>query len=81
LEMSIRIDTTIAMPMVILVLSIMFAAAVWVYTDAKTHAGQGNPIAVSIGSLRIHSPMAWFLACLLLGELFIPIYIDSRSMA
>ncbi|MDT5260468.1 MAG: hypothetical protein QOD10_5548 [Mycobacterium sp.] len=79
--MSIRMDTTIAGPMVVFVLSVMFAAAVWVYTDAKTHAGQGSPIAVSIGSLRLHTPVAWFLACLILGELFIPIYVESRGLA
>lgn len=79
--MSIQMDAAIAGPMVVVVLSITFAAAVWVYTDAKTHAEQGNPIAVSIGSLRLHTPAAWFLACLLLGELFIPIYVDSRGWA
>jgi hypothetical protein len=79
--MSIRMDTAIAGPMVVFVLCVMFAAAVWVYTDAKTHAGQGNPIAVSVGSLRLNKPVAWFLACLLLGELFIPIYVESRGLA
>jgi len=81
LETSIPMNATIAGPMAVFVLCIIFAAAVWVYTDAKAHAGQGNPIAVSIGSLRLHTPAAWFFACLLLGELFIPIYVDSRSLA
>lgn len=48
--MSIPMDAAIAGPMIVFLLSIMFTAAVWVYADAKTFAGQGNPIAVSIGS-------------------------------
>ena len=63
------------------VLSIVFAAAVWIYADAKTHAGRGNPIVFSWGALHLSTPAAWFFACLLLGELFVPLYIDSRSLA
>ena len=63
------------------VASIVFAAAVWVYSDAKTHAGHGNPIVFSWGAFHLSTPTAWFFACLLLGELFLPVYIDSRSLA
>jgi hypothetical protein len=59
----------------------MFAAAVWVYSDAKMYAGRGNPMVFSWGAFHLSTPMAWFFACLLLAELFVPVYIDSRSLA
>jgi hypothetical protein len=61
--------------------SIMFAAAAWVYADAKTYVGRGNPIVFSSGAFHLSTPAAWFFACLLLGELFVPVYIDSRGPA
>ncbi len=63
------------------VLSIMFAAAVWVYSDAKMHVQHGNAIVLSWDGLNLNTPAAWFFACLLLGELFVPVYIDNRSLA
>jgi hypothetical protein len=72
-------EVAAAGPTIIVVLSVMFAAAAWVYTDAKTHAGRGNPIAASVGSLRLRTPVAWFLVCLVAGEMFIPLYVDSRG--
>lgn len=66
---------------VFVLLSSVFAAAVWVYSDAKTYARRGNPIVFSWGALHLSTPAAWFLACLLLGELFIPVYVDNRSLA
>lgn len=63
------------------VLSIMFAAAAWVYADASTHARRGNPIIGSAGAFHVRTPAGWFFACLLLAELFIPLYFDSRGMA
>jgi hypothetical protein len=72
-------EVAAAGPTIIVVLSVMFAAAAWVYADAKTHAGRGNPIAASVGSLRLRTPVAWFLVCLVAGEMFIPLYVDSRG--
>lgn len=63
------------------VLGIVFASAVWVYTDARTYADRGNPIVLSVGSFQLRTPIAWFLACLLLAEFFLPVYIDSRSLS
>lgn len=61
-----------------LMLSIVLAAAVWIYSDAKKYAVRGNPIVVSWGTFHLSTPVAWFFACLLLGELFVPLYIDTR---
>jgi hypothetical protein len=63
------------------VLAIAFASAVWVYTDARMYADRGNPIVLSVGSFQLRPPIAWFFACLLLAELFLPVYIDSRSLS
>lgn len=57
---------------------IVLATAAWVYTDAKASARRGHPIVSSVGSVRLATPSAWFLACLLLWELCLPLYIDSR---
>jgi len=76
-----RVEAATAGLMAVFLASALFAAAVWVYSDAKTHAGRGRSIAVSVGTLRLDTPAAWFLACLLLGEFFIPMYVDSRGMA
>ncbi|WP_328360216.1 hypothetical protein OG976_07900 [Mycobacterium sp. NBC_00419] len=60
--------------------AIVLATAAWVYTDAKASAGRGHPIVSSVGSVEIKTPIAWFLACVLLWEFCFPLYIDSRSL-
>lgn len=65
---------------VLVLLSIVFATAVWVYADAKAFSGRGRPIVSSVGSLELDTPKAWFFACLLMWEMAFPHYIDSRSM-
>jgi len=74
-------DSAGAVLALIFVLGILFAAAAWVYTDARMHSRRGNPIVVSIGLLHIRTPAGWFFACLLLAELFLPLYVDSREIA
>ena len=66
---------------VFVLLGCAFATAVWVYTDAQASAGRGRPIVSSVGSFQVRTPAAWFFACLLLWELFFPLYIDSRSLS
>lgn len=65
---------------VVIVLGTVFAAAGWVYTDARMHARRGNPIIFSAGALHVRTPAGWFFACLLLAELFLPLYFDSREI-
>lgn len=60
---------------------IIVAMAAWVYQDARAHAGRGRPIISSYGSLQLNTPMAWFLACLVMWETFFPLYLDSRGYA
>jgi hypothetical protein len=63
------------------VVGIVIATAVWVYADAKTYARRGNPIVMATESFQLRTPRGWFVACLLLWEVFFPLYIDSRSVA
>jgi hypothetical protein len=66
---------------VAVVLIILMAGAAWVYLDAKEQAQRGNPVVFSVNSFQLSTPVKWFVCCLLLGELFFPLYLDSRSMA
>ena len=63
------------------VLIILGAVAAWVYLDAKERAQRGNPVVYSMDSFELSTPAGWFVCCLLLVELFFPLYLDSRSMA
>jgi hypothetical protein len=63
----------------ILVLLVVLAADLWVCADAKAYDERGTPIVVSIGSLDVDTPAAWFLGCLLLGILFFPLYMTRRN--
>jgi hypothetical protein len=63
----------------IFVLAVSLAIDFWVYSDAKAHEERGGPVVFSAGSLEVSTPMAWFLACLLLWLLFLPLYIWSRD--
>lgn len=65
----------------VFVLGTVFAVAAWVYSDARMRARRGNPIVGSVGAFYVRTPAAWFFACLLLAELFLPLYVDSREMA
>lgn len=60
--------------------AIVFATAVWVFADAKAHAGRGRPIVSAVGSVELTTPSAWFFACLLMWEMYFPLYIDMRRL-
>ncbi|OBA79988.1 hypothetical protein A9W99_17890 [Mycobacterium sp. 1164966.3] len=61
-------------------LIILGAVATWVYLDAKEQAQRGNPVVYSMESFEVRTPARWSVCCLLLVELFFPLYLDSRSM-
>lgn len=62
------------------VMVIVLGTTAWVYRDAKASAGRGRPVVSSVGSVRLGTPIAWFLACLVLWEFCFPLYIDSRNL-
>ncbi len=63
----------------IVVLLVVLAVDGWVYTDARKRLRQGNPVSVSIGSLRVETPEAWFLGCLILWVVFVPLYVTASG--
>ena len=64
----------------VLVLAIV-ASDVWVFVDAKRCSQAGSPVFLRIGPLSIETPLAWFVACVLLWIFFFPMYLVSRSRA
>ena len=72
-------DSSAVQLVIYAVLSVVFVTATWVYMDAKSFVGRGRPIASSVGPVRVRTPVAWFFACLLLWEVFVPLYVQSRS--
>jgi hypothetical protein len=63
----------------IAVLVLALTVDVWVYGDARKRHLHGHPTSVSIGSLRVQTPEAWFLACLLLWVVFVPLYLTATG--
>jgi hypothetical protein len=74
-------DMSVATPMVLLLMAGVLAVAYWVFRDASAHAASGTPVVFSAGELEIKTPAGWFLACALLFEFFIPVYLDNRRPA
>lgn len=50
----------------------------WVYVDAQAHAERGNPVIFRNGNLKVDTPAAWALGCLILWVLFFPLYLANR---
>jgi hypothetical protein len=65
----------------IIVLFAALATDLWVYVDAKARSGRGTPVIFSMGSLKVDTPAAWFLGCLILWIVFFPLYIKSRDQS
>ena len=63
----------------ILVLLLVVATDLWVYADAKAHRERGTPVVFSAGSLKVDTPAAWFVGCLLLWIVFFPLYTTRRG--
>jgi hypothetical protein len=63
----------------IAVLLLALTVDLWVYSDAKKRQQHGRPPSVSIGPLRIETPDAWFLGCLLLWVVFVPLYLTTTG--
>ncbi|TQS26301.1 hypothetical protein [Microbispora sp. KK1-11] len=59
----------------ILVLIAACAVDAWVYADAKEHLRRGHPAVFTFGPVRIATPEAWFLGCLIMWAVFFPLYL------
>jgi hypothetical protein len=65
--------------MSLLVLLAVLTTDAWVYSDARERLRRGNRVAVSVGSVRVETPEAWFLACLILWVVFLPLYLTATG--
>ena len=63
----------------ILTLVLLVAMDLWVYADANDHRKRGTPVVFSNGFLTVDTPAAWFIGCLLLSIVFIPLYLTIRG--
>jgi hypothetical protein len=70
------LDVTGALPLV--VLGVLVAFDLWVYLDAAARARADRPVVLSVGSFTLDTPAVWFVACLVLSLLFIPLYLANR---
>ncbi len=56
----------------------VFATDAWVYVDAGRQRDAGEPVVLVVGRLRIETPEAWVLACLVLWVIAFPLYLVGR---
>jgi hypothetical protein len=60
------------------VLLALLAADRWVYVDAQLHAERGSPVIFTRGDVKVDTPAAWALGCLVLSVVFFPLYLARR---
>jgi hypothetical protein len=63
----------------IIAVLLVVGTGVWVYTDARTQAEEGDPVTLAIGSIQLDSPEVWTVACVILWVLAFPAYLATRS--
>jgi hypothetical protein len=51
----------------------------WVYADARQRLSRGERVSVAIGTLRVETPETWFLGCLVLYVIFMPLYLTATG--
>ena len=63
----------------VLVLVVVVAIDLWVYADARAQSERGTPVVFSTDFLTVDTPGAWFVGCLLLSVVFLPLYLAIRD--
>lgn len=73
----------IALPPALLVsIAVLLAVLIsdfWVLSDARDRERRGDPVSVAVGSMRIERPEAWFLGCVVLWVVFMPLYLTATG--
>ncbi len=59
-------------------LLVVVASDAWVYFDAARQRDAGNPVVLVVGSLRVDTPEAWLVACVVLWVIALPLYLTGR---
>jgi hypothetical protein len=60
------------------ILLVVVATDAWVYFDAARQRDAGEPVTLVVGGLRIQTPEAWLVACLVLWIIAFPLYLTGR---
>jgi hypothetical protein len=60
------------------VLLVVIASDVWVYLDAVRQRDAGAPVVFVLVGLRVETPEAWLVACLILWIIALPLYLTGR---
>jgi hypothetical protein len=63
----------------VLLVLVVIAIALWIYSDAKARSERGHPVIFSTDSFTVETPAAWFVGCLVFSVVFIPLYLQSRQ--
>ena len=63
----------------VIVIVLLFTTDLWVYNDAKRRELDADPVVVSIGGLRIDTPLAWVASCTVFWTVAFPIYRAARK--
>ena len=69
-------DLVVLVPLVL-----VLAADLWVYADARARQATGHEPGVRIGSLRVNTPEAWAMGCLVFFVIVFPTYLVARREA
>jgi hypothetical protein len=72
-------STTVAAPLLVLLL--VLAMDAWVYADAAHQARRGTPVVFATGTFSVETPAGWLLGTLVLGIVFLPLYLVMRNGA
>lgn len=60
--------------------ALTLVADAWVYRDARLRQVAGHEPTVQIGMLRVDSPEAWLVGCLVMFALAFPLYLIARHV-
>ena len=63
----------------LVVLAAALTVDVWVYRDARTRESHGDTPTVAFGSFRVETSTAWFLGCVILWVVFVPLYLTATG--
>jgi hypothetical protein len=61
------------------VLVVVLGTDLWVLSDARKRARLGAPVSVSIGNFEVSTPEGWFLGCVVLWVVFLPLYLTATG--
>lgn len=70
------LSVTVVVPILLLVIA---STGLWVYVDARAKSARGTPIVSSIANFTVDTPEAWFVGCVVLWILFLPLYLTERG--